>query len=138
MKNKKLYFIEKLISSKPTEEQIEEVLNKVDADSSSYIILSETDMIYMQATGDIKDGYYIEYQENSNDNHFESDGLYSYEITKKLFNSYLNNSDEWKKIIPWKKEITSDAFKRNRFMNKKLLLSIIGIIILGIVYYFIR
>jgi hypothetical protein len=83
-----------------------------------YLILSKTDMTYMQTVW-TENGFILEYQEESIAHHYvASDTLTLDEVTN-TFMSYLNGSSQWKASIKFEnKNIASTSWSLGHYLGK--------------------
>ncbi len=88
-----------------TEDLIEEKLRSLPGENDSFLILSKSDMVYMQTAGNFNEGFILEYQEGSVDEHYSciNDPLTNDQVVK-AFKDYLNGNLNWKKDLIWEKE----------------------------------
>jgi len=89
-----------------TERVIEEqLLSLPGGDNDSFLVLSSSDMSYIQASGSFDEGFILEYQEESIEHHYACvDQLISQEKLIQAFKDYLNGTDAWKNDLAWEKE----------------------------------
>ncbi|NVL91242.1 MAG: hypothetical protein HWN69_09695 [Desulfobacterales bacterium] len=82
----------------PDSNAIVSALREIDNTDDSFVILSYSEMDYMQT-----DGYSLEYQEGDVEAHFYSpSGFQSPEYAAQFFLSYANpNSNWWRKSTQW-------------------------------------
>jgi hypothetical protein len=90
--------VEKPVIYDPDANLIISALREIDGIDISHIILSYSEMVYMQT-----DGEKLEYQDGSSGNHFYSpSGFQSPEYASQFFLSYMNpKSNWWRKGTQW-------------------------------------
>ncbi len=96
--------------SGPSAAQIAEVLAALPGGIDSYAILSESDLTYMQAAGGPSDGFILEYQAGSIEQHYRSvrhDLPLS--TVSQAFQLYATGDGSWQKLATWEKEEISSA-----------------------------
>ncbi len=82
----------------PSNSDIVEAVNGLDCTSGdAFLILSRNEMFYMQASGDSRLGFDLEYQEGSMQQHYRAkrNGLSSDDICSVLI-AYRDNDPQWK------------------------------------------
>ena len=89
----------------PSNSQIQTALNEVGR-KIEFMILSQSEMNYVQIVGDKKKGYLLEYQAGSLEEHYRS---YKSNIVEKraleVLHLYNNGDSRWKESCEWKKEV---------------------------------
>ena len=98
----KLETAERISSYNVTEEELINAFND-DEGRGEFIILSEREQVYIQASGEGDDPYIIEYREGDADHHFQCVEEISKEQVKSMFLKYLNGDDSWKSDCRWDK-----------------------------------
>ncbi len=73
-----------------------------DQGRGEYIILSQSDRIYMQAAGEYDDPYTLEYREGRDDRHFQVDRAVSKAEVLAAFRKYYLQDESWKTDFTWK------------------------------------
>lgn len=97
----KLETAERISSDNVTEaELINAFLN--DADRGEFIILSQSDQVFIQASGECDDPYMMEYREGDGDHHFQCTQDVSKENVQAAFMKYLKGDNSWKTDVEWK------------------------------------
>jgi hypothetical protein len=99
-----------LQNQNPTEAEIHAAIFALDVKKGeSHFSFGPTPMIWMQATGDPKVGFKLDYQECKPSKeyfqeyrHYEAKGKFAADEVVKVLVSYLNSSDDWKKTADWK------------------------------------
>ena len=86
----------------PTEADIRQAVFALDTKSDdAFLVLAPTDMTYIQASGDQKVGFDLEYQETDIQHHYRATrDLTADEIVKVLV-SYSIASDDWRRMVEW-------------------------------------
>ncbi len=89
----------------PSDYQIVDSLQWLGASSDTFAILSKTEMTYIQTAGTFDDGFVLEYQLGSIDQHFrsESDSL-PLETVSEAFLLYAAGDPAWQQVTSWQKE----------------------------------
>jgi hypothetical protein len=97
----KLETADRISSADATEE---ELLNAFanDADRGEFIILSQSDQVYIQASGESDGPYVMEYREGDADHHFQCTQDLSKETVQATFMKYLRGDNSWKTNVDWK------------------------------------
>ncbi|HFC08426.1 MAG TPA: hypothetical protein ENJ54_01025 [Chloroflexi bacterium] len=72
-----------------------------DAKVPTAIILSRDSMSYIQTVGDCKDGFIVEYQEGSLEQHYRCPSLLKANQVANLFVAYQNGDGDWKEQCSW-------------------------------------
>jgi hypothetical protein len=94
--------------SDPSAAQIAEVLAALPGGMDSFAILAESELSYMQAAGGPTDGFVLEYQAGSIEQHYWSarDDLPLSTVTQ-AFQLYATGDESWQQLATWeKKEIS--------------------------------
>lgn len=70
----------------------------------TYAILTRSDGQFMQCCGGWKEGFILEYQDGSTDDHFEcTDRELSLASVIDAFQDYLAHDDRWRTMLQWQK-----------------------------------
>lgn len=90
------------ISSKNVTE--EELINAFEDDvgRGDFIILSQSEEVYIQAAGEGDDPYVMEYREGDSDHHFQCTQKLPKANVQSAFMKYLRGDDSWKTDFEWK------------------------------------
>jgi hypothetical protein len=75
-----------------------------DAGRGEFIILSQSDQVYIQAYGEGDDPFLVEYREGDAQHHFHSVEDHPKDVVQSLFLKYLDQDDSWKTDIEWEQE----------------------------------
>ena len=87
---------------KPTEADIRQAVLALDTKKGdAYLILGPTDMTYIQASGDQKAGFDLEYQESDIKHHYRAKRDSTADEVIKALTLYSTGSDDWKKLAEW-------------------------------------
>jgi hypothetical protein len=88
----------------PAEADIRQAVFSLDCEKNdAFLVLGRADMTYIQASGDQKVGFDLEYQENDIEHHYRSKRvLIADEIVNALV-SYSIGSDDWTRVVEWEK-----------------------------------
>src|SRR5262245_27991556 len=91
--------------SDPSAAQIAEVLAALPGRIDSFAILAKSELTYMQAAGGPADGFVLEYQAGSIEQHYWSvrDDLPLSTVTE-AFQLYAAGDDSWQKLATWQKK----------------------------------
>ncbi|TVZ37633.1 hypothetical protein P886_1975 [Alteromonadaceae bacterium 2753L.S.0a.02] len=89
------------IEENATLELIQKVLSSLKEEEGSFAILSESKMSYIQALM-TKNGFIVQFQDESLDRHYEFDNYLSRSQTIVLFQKYLNKSPNWSGLLKYK------------------------------------
>jgi hypothetical protein len=86
----------------PTEATVEAAVGGLDAKKGdAFLVLSTTDMDYIQTSGDARVGFDLEYQERDTDHHYRAKGtLTAAEVVRALV-SYRRGDAQWKEMAEW-------------------------------------
>jgi len=88
-----------------TEELLEEKLRSLPGEGDSFLILSKNEMTYMQTSGSIQEGFILEYQEGSVDEHYAcTNSPLTQDLLVQAFKDYLNGKPDWINDLTWEKE----------------------------------
>lgn len=95
-------------ASPVNDELLEQSILSLTGEGDSFVILSRNDMTYMQTSGDPKNGFILEYQEESVDQHYScTDGDLSASQVVQAFQWYLSGDGRWKTDLKWENELDS-------------------------------
>lgn len=91
------------VIEEPTDEAIVEVLTRLPGGCDSFAILSAGEQFYMQTSGSARDGFYVEYREGGEEQHFFGfrDAI-SLADTIDLFCRYARLEPNWNNEHQWK------------------------------------
>ena len=88
-----------------SDELIEKKVYSLTGEGDSFMILSVDEMTYMQASGDPRGGFMLEYQDGSLEQHYYcADTDISAGKVTDAFRSYLAGDGKWRKKYHWKRE----------------------------------
>jgi hypothetical protein len=86
----------------PTEDEIRQAVSTLDnKNNDAFLVLEINDMTYMQTSGDPKDGFILEYQENDVKHHYQSKRELAADEVVKALVLYSVGSDDWKQMAEW-------------------------------------
>ncbi len=74
-----------------------------DSGRGEYIILRDTNQMFIQAAGEYDDPYTLEYRDGGADRHFQCTRDLSKAEVEAAFLKYLRRDASWKSELPWKK-----------------------------------
>jgi len=95
-------YCEERVITNPDEDDIIKALSIVQGREGDAVILSRSELTYMQA-----DGYALEHQEGSIEYHYYCpSGFISVDNAANAFISYARGDDFWKKMFVWEKGFT--------------------------------
>ena len=88
----------------PNSLEIEDLLRTLDGESNGFAILSESDLVYVQAAGGRETGLAVEYQDGTTDQHYTSavGGASLHEVVE-AFRTYAVGDGRWKMMFKWEK-----------------------------------
>lgn len=98
----------RVVSKSPTPALIRASLVEldVDRDGEGFLILERDKMTYLQASGDSRTGFDVEYQEGTDDEHYQvQNAPLGLEEVAAIFCDYLQGDVSWEKYGQWS-EIT--------------------------------
>jgi len=95
----KLECAERISHKNVTEEQLREAFRN-DKARGEFIILSQDDQHYIQASGECEGPYDLEYRDGGNDQHFRAAGEFTKEQVEQVFVRYFKN-DQWRTACRW-------------------------------------
>lgn len=85
-----------------SDRQIEESIRSLAGDGDSFAILARADQVYIQTSGDPRNGFVLEYRDGSEEEHYSCS---NFELTAeqiiRAFQSYLAGDDKWKSELEW-------------------------------------
>jgi len=88
----------------PTESDIQRAVYALDTvKNDAFLILGPTDMTYIQTTGDQRNGFLVEYQENDVRHHYRAKRKLNADEIVKTLGSYSAGSDVWKRTAEWER-----------------------------------
>lgn len=90
----------------PSPEDIRDALMSLDVqrDGEGFVILGPTEMTYVQASGDRKIGFDLEYQEGTRGHHFRAERAdYSAEEVEEVLRAYRDGTIRWSEYGDWKR-----------------------------------
>lgn len=97
----KLEAAERISSDNVTEEQLNNAFQD-DSARGEFIILSQSEQVYIQASGEYNGPYVMEYREGDGDHHFQCTQDLSKEDVRSAFMKYLRGDTSWKTGFEWK------------------------------------
>ncbi len=97
----KLETAERISSDNVTEEELSNAFQD-DSGRGEFIILSQSEQVYIQASGEYDDPYAMEYREGDDDHHFQCTHDLSKENVQSAFMKYLKGDNSWKSDFEWK------------------------------------
>ena len=98
----------------PNTSEIQTALAAHSSSGGGLAILSKDKQTYMQASGDAKSGFRIEYQDGDTDQHFVgSRSTIPLEELIRAFQSYAVSDEKWRTMFEWTKLDEAD-FRRTR------------------------
>jgi len=99
----KLETAERLSSKDVTEEELINAFQD-DAARGEFIILSQSDQVFIQAAGEYDDPYLVEYRDGDDEHHFYAANDLPKERVQQLFIQYLAGNPSWHTDIEWIKQ----------------------------------
>jgi len=91
-----------VIGKNPSSEAIAKALSSLDGKNKSFAILERDRLTYIQASGSIKDGFSLEYQDGSLKEHYCCSDDLSLKNATEAFQSYAKGENNWQKALKWK------------------------------------
>jgi hypothetical protein len=91
----------RIASADATEADIRNALADDDG-RGEFIILSQADEVYLQASGEADGPFVIEYRDGGEDRHFECTRDVSKSEVETVFFKYLKNDPTWRTDLEWK------------------------------------
>jgi hypothetical protein len=86
----------------PKEPEIRQAVLALDTKKGeAFLILGPTDMTYIQASGDQKAGFDVEYQESDTRHHYRAKRDFTSEEIVKALVAYCAGTEDWKKAAAW-------------------------------------
>lgn len=86
----------------PTQEDIQREVYALDTTKNeAFLILGPDDMNYIQTTGDSRNGFIVEYQENDVKHHYRAKRHLTTDETVSALASYAASSEDWKQTAEW-------------------------------------
>ena len=96
-----------------TAELIARHIRSLGDDGDSFAILARDSQVYMQAAGDVDDGFMLEYRNGSESEHYVCTNPYlSHDDVIQAMQRYLENDSRWKTDIEWQPQ--SFEYQRRR------------------------
>ena len=100
----KLEFEDGTVFKQPSEDEIEQALDKLGRQGNSFAILSKDVMTYIQAAGSRDAGFRLEYQADNTEHHYHVLELVTYDEIVSVFRRYAKGNMSWKQDYPWERE----------------------------------
>ena len=91
----------RISSRNVTEEELVNAFQD-DVGRGEFIILSQSEEVYIQAAGEGDEPYLIEYREGDEDRHFQCTQKVPKANVQSAFMKYLKGDDSWKTDFEWK------------------------------------
>ena len=105
---------------------IERTIWGLTGDGDSFVILEKSEMHYMQTSGDMKNGFVLEYQEGALDEHFTcTDEPVDAKRVIEALQSYLAQDRKWLTKCNWEKDERSSSSG----ISTAAVLAVLGLII---------
>lgn len=83
--------------------QIEQSIRSLTGDGDSFAILARSEQVYIQTSGDPKNGFVLEYRNGSEEEHYSCSNVdLNAEQIIRAFQSYSAGDDRWKAEFEWK------------------------------------
>ncbi len=102
--NGKLIICGDLIVNNPTEPDIRQAVYRLGEDADdAFLILEQSEMTYLQTSGDPEHGFLVEYQEADTDHHYRARQTFDADEVVKAFWAYAQGTQEWKDMAQWEK-----------------------------------
>ena len=99
-----------LVSENPDAQAIERRLKDLKGENDSFAILEKAQMTYIRTSGSPADGFVLEYQDGSLDQHFacSDPDLDSQRVTR-AFTLFLDDDQSYKTEFNWEKQDVGDG-----------------------------
>ena len=110
----------------PKYEDFPSALRELESEKSLYAILESNSGEFIQTAGNKKDGYKIEYQEESIEKHYQLEGRFTLEQVIRIFQQYAKGDNSWKEDFEMVSNKLSSVFEfgeEDLYSNKMNLLS---------------
>jgi uncharacterized membrane protein len=91
----------KVVRENPTREEIAAALTSLDGKKASFAVLSHSGMTYLQASGSVKDGFSLEYQNGSLKEHYCCLNDLPLEDVTSAFQAYAKGNSGWQTAFDW-------------------------------------
>ncbi len=86
----------------PTPSDIKNTLRMLDESADGFMIMERGPKSFMQCSGTLKNGFYVEYRESGANQHFNSgDDSIELDMAIDLFTSYVREDNRWRETIAW-------------------------------------
>ena len=106
---------------------IEQSIRGLTQEADSFAILEKSHMYYIQTAGDPKNGFVLEYQDGSLEEHFScTDGHIDTNKVIKAFQSYLAQDRRWLQDFNWEKESLASGGSK----SAGLVVAVVGIVVI--------
>lgn len=110
----------------PTDRHIDEVLEDLEDDNGSFVILSDGDD-FIQTTGQLPNQLMVEYQEDGAHHRSTSHSLTLDEV-KEMFKQYRRGSTDWKREYDWEAaEVGSGSGCAGMILSLVLITAVVAI-----------
>jgi hypothetical protein len=96
----KLETAQTLASDDVTEEELIQAFRD-DAGRGEFIILGQSDQVYIQASGEADKAFVMEYREGDDAHHFQCSRDLSKSDVQSAFLKYLRGDESWKRDFEW-------------------------------------
>lgn len=88
----------------PDASEIEDHLRTLDGRLNGFAILAQSELSYIQAAGGCEEGFTIEHQGGSTDQHFTSGtGDIAFHDVVEAFRAYAAGDDRWRTMFAWER-----------------------------------
>ena len=95
------------LNEEATHESIANTIQSLEKRDDPFVILQHNEMTYMQTLW-TPEGFSLEYQEESSNQHFQSSYLLPKEQVISCFQAYLSNDQSWKSQVEFEQKIIKD------------------------------
>lgn len=118
-----------------SDRQVEESIRSLTGDGDSFVILARADHVYIQTSGDPKNGFVLEYRDGSEEEHYSCStfNLTAEQIIR-AFQSYLADDDKWRSELEWQAQVFD--YSGGSSKGKKIIIAVGLILTAAVVWAF--
>lgn len=92
------------VSERVSSDLLERSIRSLDGTGDSFVILSKEEMTYLQTSGDPRNGFVLEYQNGTLEEHYSCiEPNLNAEQVVRAFQQYYSNDSRWKSDLRWEK-----------------------------------
>ena len=116
-----------------SDRQIEEAIHSLTGDGDSFAILARADEVYIQTSGDPRNGFVLEYRDGSDKDHYSCSNFnLTAEQIIRAFQSYLADDDKWRSELEWQPQVFD--YSEGAGKGKKVAVAV-GLILIAAVLF---